>query len=837
MGEKPKILHDCVTTEQLKFLEFNINTYQLEVRENCGPIFSLSNILEKRRGFNEEYLNTIAQKRLATIKRIELERKVEAEEKQLKKVEAQKFLMKQYDIAVQLKQMEKMSELDKEIKLLEAGINLDKRLEALMSEEAADMIQYYEKLNKIADERKKFTDKVVEKLKQQLELSLEEIKTTEEIYEETSNEMFADSTKKVDTNPPISTENLVKEDIPSKLDILNANLAVEENLPQDSHENKIEATCTHIEKPKIISEAQRNKNKVMSSEFNINKIEEIETKPQNVTKLTEAQKNKLKVLSTEFGIGGEIKPSTPVVNRTLTQAQKNKIKILGSEFDIKVDNTRIKIDKEITDADINKFKMMTSKFELMEKICTKCNKLDNENALNKNEEDKIVEKKEEVIDKNIRKNDLNLDLEIDALNLNHLSPMSIDSTPVNSFTPCIGPSGGHVHPIGIFDCPGVSFTPFHPESKPSEVDVNSDFVYKNIPKAKLSDVRPLLMEKCLFDGLQLTLSVHKKIIENSLLKYFINDLGYLDHLDNLRKFFFMQDGEFCRVFTDILFERLYSVQNNPKELLNNRVLGYITHGHLSNNGLENLSFKINKIPERFDLLDVNVFKCISLTYKIVWPLNIILPHEAIIRYNTIFLFLLKMSRPSWVLRKIFLELRLLAKKAGKKKSILMMSPHYTSIQSSRFIMTQFTKSLESYVIGEVFKTHWSILEENLSTATSLDEVYQIHTKYLKNILFQCLLSEKSAPLKKVLDKILTTILKFFYYLKAKNWICKDGLYLHPNFDKLESITNNFKELVLFFIRVGKKVVKSGYQQQLQQFLNLIDVNQYYTKMQMQMDNK
>jgi len=295
----------------------------------------------------------------------------------------------------------------------------------------------------------------------------------------------------------------------------------------------------------------------------------------------------------------------------------------------------------------------------------------------------------------------------------------------------------------------------------------------------------------------------------------------------------MLDGEFGRNITEGLFEKLYDA-NFPMELINCHTLQVLVYKALdySTKFQENsdcLSFRINNLPKIFDLGDPDVLDCISLTYKTGWPLNILLPSDTISRYDEVFKFLLKLHRISWVLQNIFQDLKSLVKEAESHKTILMMSPEYRRLHQCRHVMTHFIQTLQSYVVGEVLQSSWEIFEKNLQSVVNIDQMYALHTNYIKNILFMCLLNQKSAPLRKVLHSIFVVILKFYDYLRSRPWKYEDGVYVHPNFKKLENIFSNFEDLVLFLFKVGHKVVKSGYQPHLMQLLDMLDVNNYYSK--------
>lgn len=142
-----------------------------------------------------------------------------------------------------------------------------------------------------------------------------------------------------------------------------------------------------------------------------------------------------------------------------------------------------------------------------------------------------------------------------------------------------------------------------------------------------------------------------------MLKLFVNDLHYLQHLDNLRHYFFLLDGEFGRNVSEGLFKKLYSA-NTLTDVINGRYLQLVMHSSLdrslkTHDFSDRLSFKINELPKVFDLSDPDVFDCISLTYTVSWPLNVLLPSETISKYDKMFKFVLKLHRVAWVLQLVF----------------------------------------------------------------------------------------------------------------------------------------------------------------------------------------
>ncbi|XP_030746020.1 gamma-tubulin complex component 6-like, partial [Sitophilus oryzae] len=399
---------------------------------------------------------------------------------------------------------------------------------------------------------------------------------------------------------------------------------------------------------------------------------------------------------------------------------------------------------------------------------------------------------------------LNFEKSNSKVDLDKPVPMSVDSTPLSDLPVLATPLSDYPRSV-----------------TPSSMFLSVETKMDSLPNT--ADVQKRLIP----------LLTQLKLANNEILKYFIEELKYLKHLESLRSYFFLQDGEFGRNITENLFEKLYNA-NFPLELINCRTLQHLVFSALDNSSRfqENsnyLSFKINSLPKCFDLGDPDVLDCLSLTYKVKWPLNILLPSDTVSKYDQVFKFLVKLNRVSWVLKKIFLELKVLAKETGKKEIYLMSSPQYRKLHQCRHVMTHFMQTFQNYIVGEVLQPSWELFERSLEHVTNLDELYSAHITYIKNILFRCMLNQKSVALRNIIQKIFIVMIKFYDYLRSRHWVCEDGLYVHPNFSKLDKIFKNFEDFVVYFFKVAQKVTKSGYQPFLIQFLDVLNVNDYYSK--------
>ncbi|CAG9863087.1 unnamed protein product [Phyllotreta striolata] len=811
MGKKPSIISCCVTSNQLVLLRNNITNYYLDIYKECGPRFSMQNVMFKSQRIDPLLLAAIAKKRAETLNRIKLEKERLILLRNEKKLEEINMLKEQYDMVLALKQHAAAREIEVELNRVEDSLEVELKRQQLLTDEVENMREYYAKIFKIADDKKAKIEKHIQLIKS---INIEHI-----MHKEHPIENVIENEESKDTNSSSG----------------------------DSYFSTVDDCAVDYKKDEKEEEMLDNTWDVINAniEFSDNNAN-LPTVPANIQQaidnFAEARKNKARIMTEELGVVSNTKsltrPLTASSDTCLTQAQKNKLKMLSSEFGITFKPDVIKA-KPITISTINRNKVMRSHdcFDY---------KLDNEIFQNKNA--RITENTVHTLGKS---KSMNLELEkqppaICKGDPNRPTPMSVDSTPLSEhpqspMTTTTGSSMFLSSDAGLMDdcasgpttgrtCCGEQPFDFNRQEQPyvPASNVFSKRIDEKEAEGVFTNSLGLFLRECV----RMPLVTQTKLINEEMLRYFVEDLEYINHLSSLRDFFFIQDGEFGRHITDKLFTRLYEA-DVPSELINCRILKDLVFDALDMSYKKQkftsyLSFKINNIPTCFDLGDPNVLDCLSLTYKVDWPLNIVLPSDVITKYDEVFRFLIKLSRVSWVLKKIFLELKVLARETGKKEIYLMSSPQYRKLHQCRHIMAHFVQTLKNYVVGEVLQSNWAKFESKLANVESLDELYETHTEYIKNILFMCLLTQKMIVLKNVINKTFKVILKFYDYLRSRSWRCEGGHFVHPNFHKLEIIFQNFQEFELYMFKVINKVAKSGYHPHLLQLLEMLDVNYYFS---------
>lgn len=164
------------------------------------------------------------------------------------------------------------------------------------------------------------------------------------------------------------------------------------------------------------------------------------------------------------------------------------------------------------------------------------------------------------------------------------------------------------------------------------------------------------------------------------------------------------------------------------------------------------------MPQKFDLTNPGVLHVLSLSYRIEWPLNLILNPETLEQYGNIFKYLLKVRRISWVLERAYQILKEALKKHGKQ---LLQSPQYRHVQLIRHKFYHFVHALQNHITANALQASWKTFKDDLLQAKSIEDIYRKHTTYVKRINFLCMLNRHSAEFNNAIENIFKISLRFY----------------------------------------------------------------------------
>lgn len=262
----------------------------------------------------------------------------------------------------------------------------------------------------------------------------------------------------------------------------------------------------------------------------------------------------------------------------------------------------------------------------------------------------------------------------------------------------------------------------------------------------------------------LPMQAHLSVLNNEILRIYLCDLDILGHFKSLRNYFFMMDGEFASHICDGIIGKLEAANARPQELLNFNVLHSLLNNALGSSiigndkNAEKLSFYLDDVPDEFDLKSPNALSALSLSYAVEWPLNLLLNSETIAHYANIFRHLLKLRRIRWVLDKTFEMLKETGRLSARKR---LRSPQYDHVQQIRNKLLGFVNALQNHITSNALQVSWRRFKNELTAATSMEDLYQKHTAYMKRVEFLCMLNKSSHEFLAKLQDVFIVVLRFY----------------------------------------------------------------------------
>lgn len=147
------------------------------------------------------------------------------------------------------------------------------------------------------------------------------------------------------------------------------------------------------------------------------------------------------------------------------------------------------------------------------------------------------------------------------------------------------------------------------------------------------------------------------------------------------------------------------------------------------------ALEIRSLADSNDLeepVSISGLETFSLSYKVQWPLSIVISRKALTKYQLIFRFLFHCKHVN----------RQLCGAWQLHQGVRAINMRGTAIPRSSLLchsMLKFINSLLHYLTFEVLEPNWHVMHNRLQTAKSIDEVIQFHDFFLDKCLRECLL--------------------------------------------------------------------------------------------------
>ncbi|OIW21245.1 hypothetical protein TanjilG_31174 [Lupinus angustifolius] len=183
-------------------------------------------------------------------------------------------------------------------------------------------------------------------------------------------------------------------------------------------------------------------------------------------------------------------------------------------------------------------------------------------------------------------------------------------------------------------------------------------------------------------------------------------------------------------------------------------------------------------------VSITALETFSLSYKVLWPLSIVLSRKALTKYQLIFRFLFHCKHVD----------RQLCGAWQMHQGVRALNTRGTALSRSSLLcrsMLKFINSLLHYLTFEaslsfVIEPNWHVMYNRLQSANSIDEVIQYHDLFLDKCLRECLLL-----LPELLKKVERLKSMCLQYAATTQWLISSSIEIHsPEEPTDDSIRSN-----------------------------------------------
>lgn len=277
------------------------------------------------------------------------------------------------------------------------------------------------------------------------------------------------------------------------------------------------------------------------------------------------------------------------------------------------------------------------------------------------------------------------------------------------------------------------------------------------------EIRDLSLSFFVQRSLLLPIRTQCQIVNRSLMKLLIGpEHRFMQHLEALRQFLFLDNGAFSRSLVINIGRRLGHL-THVHQLINVPSMNFILQSalnavHADEYHASRLSFYIKEATGNVSNSQLEALECFTLRYRVGWPLNLILTEEVMDDYSQIFSFVLQLRLAAWALEDVYIHL------------MKDFPCRWHAVHIARHSLYHFVQSMQNYVMSQLLTLAWTeFLAELKKNAQSLDDLYDIHLNYVHRAKSRLLLTPKSASLMKIIRDALNLALKFRGLLLAANY--------------------------------------------------------------------
>nr|XP_012615714.1 gamma-tubulin complex component 5 isoform X2 [Microcebus murinus] len=301
----------------------------------------------------------------------------------------------------------------------------------------------------------------------------------------------------------------------------------------------------------------------------------------------------------------------------------------------------------------------------------------------------------------------------------------------------------------------------------------------------------------------------------NLMQTLKKDYRLVEYLQAMRNFFLMEGGDTMYDFYTSIFDKIREKETwQNVSFLNVQLQEAVGQRYPEDSSRLSISFE--NVDTAKKKLPVHTLDGLTLSYKVPWPVDIVISSECQKIYNQVFLLLLQIKWAKYSLDVLlFGELVSTAEQPQLKEGLLheqdiaaQFGPQKEPVRQQihrmfllRVKLMHFVNSLHNYIMTRILHSTGLEFQHQVEEAKDLDQLIKIHYRYLSTIHDRCLLREKVSFVKEAIMKVLNLALMF-----ADGWHAGLGAWRMESIEKMES---DFKNCHMFLVTILNKAVCRG----------------------------
>ncbi|XP_030647511.1 gamma-tubulin complex component 5 [Chanos chanos] len=313
----------------------------------------------------------------------------------------------------------------------------------------------------------------------------------------------------------------------------------------------------------------------------------------------------------------------------------------------------------------------------------------------------------------------------------------------------------------------------------------------------------LTLRSCLYPHIQ------RRYVEccGNLMTTLKKDYRLLGYLQAMRNYFLLEAGDTMYDFYTAIFDKVLEKESwQQLSFLNVQLQEAVGQRHPEDSS--RLSIFLETLDPARKKQPINNLDGLTLSYKVPWPVDIVISSECQKIYSQVFLLLLQIKWAKYSLDTLrFSDLTVAAQKHEggiPEDNTANREPIRQQIHRMfllRVKLMHFVNSLHNYIMTRILHSTGLEFQHQVQEAKDLDQLIKIHYRYLSTIHDRCLLREKVSFVKEAIMKVLNLVLIF-----SDRWQAGIGAWKIESIDKMES---DFKNCHMFLVTILNKAVCRG----------------------------